>query len=101
MPHSWIDSQTLGVIGVLIARKPAVNRLPEQSGKVVLRVLARSDVTQLCMDHRDQAECLIKLPVGKQTSITGDLSSMKFELQFAIKIEPQSVLPCFTHWVLP
>jgi len=26
---------------------------------------------------------------------------MKFELQFTVKIEPQSVLACFTHWVLP
>jgi hypothetical protein len=25
---------------------------------------------------------------------------MKFELQFAIKIEPQSVLASFTRWVL-
>ena len=25
---------------------------------------------------------------------------MKFELQFPIKLEPQSVLPCFADWVL-
>jgi hypothetical protein len=46
MPHGRIDSQTFGVIGVIIAHKPAVNRLSEQSGKAVLRVLACSDVTQ-------------------------------------------------------
>ena len=32
MPHGRIESQTLGVIGVIIAGKPSVNRLPEQSG---------------------------------------------------------------------
>ena len=65
MPHGRIDSQTLSVIGVVIARKLAVNRLPEQSGKAVLRVLARSDVTQFWIDHRNQAEGFIKLPVSQ------------------------------------
>jgi len=35
-----------------------------------------------------QAECLIKLPVGQQPGITGDLGSVKFELQSTVKIEP-------------
>ncbi len=101
MPHSRIDSQTLSVIGVLIARKLAVNRLPEQSGKTVLSVIARPNVTQSGINCRGKTKCVIKLSVGEQSSVTGDLGSMKFELQFAVKIEPQSVLACFTHWVLP
>ena len=34
------------------------------------------------------AEDVIKLTVRKQTSVTGDLRSMKFELESAVKIEP-------------
>ncbi len=67
----------------------------------MLRVLACSDVTKLRIDHRNQAKDLVKLPVSQQSGITGDLCAMKFELQFAVKIEPQSVLACFTHRVLP
>jgi hypothetical protein len=47
MPHGRIKGQTLGVVGVVIACKPALYRLPEQSGKAVLGVLARSNVTQV------------------------------------------------------
>ena len=38
---------------------------------------------------------------GEQARIAGDLDSVKLELQFAVKIEHQSVLVWFTHTVLP
>ena len=39
--------------------------------------------------------CLTFLPIPADY-----FCSVKFELQFTAKIEPQSVLACFTHWIL-
>jgi hypothetical protein len=41
------------------------------------------------------------IPLGKQISVACDLGSMKFKLQFAVKIEPQSIPACFNHRFLP
>jgi hypothetical protein len=53
------------------------------------------------LDREGQAKHLIKLAIRRQTCIAGHLRSMKFKLQPAVEIEPQSVLACFIHWVLP
>jgi hypothetical protein len=76
---------------------PAIDRLPQQSSKAILFVLALSHVTQLCKNHRNQAKGLIKHPISQQFGVPDDLSSIEFKLQFSIKNEPQSVLACFTQ----
>jgi hypothetical protein len=63
-------------------------------------VISRSVVTHIRINHNCQTKCFIKLPVGQQPCVTGDLSSVKLKLQSTVKIEPQSVLACFTHWIL-
>ena len=45
--HGSMDSQAFGVRSVVVACKPAAYGLSEASGKSVLRVVTRSDVTML------------------------------------------------------
>ena len=73
MSYGGIKSEPFGVIRVVIASKPAVDRLPEQCSNTVLCVLARSNVTQLRFNARGQTDRVIKLPIGKQASIARDL----------------------------
>ena len=46
-----------------------------------------------------QAKGIIKLSIGKKPSVSGDLGAMKFQLQSAVKIDPQRELFAFTRWV--
>lgn len=86
--HRGINTQTLGIVGVFIASQSAVYRLPQQGSNAVPGIAASSIVTDLKTCRPRQPQDFIKLSVCQQTGITGNLGSMKFELQFVVKIEP-------------
>ena len=44
-----------------------------------------------------QAKGIIKLPIGQQPAVRGDLGPVKFQLQAAVEIDPKSVPFRFTH----
>ena len=57
-------------------------------------------VYQLRLHHFDKSQSIIQFSICQQSCIAGDFRSMKFDLQFSVKIEPKSILASFTHWVL-
>jgi hypothetical protein len=59
MSHRRIDSQTFGVIRIIIARKSAVYRLLQQSDKAMLGVLACSVVISESIARRPRADAAI------------------------------------------
>jgi hypothetical protein len=46
-----------------------------------------------------QLKGIIKLSIGEKPSVSGDLGTMKFQLQSTVKIDPQRELFAFTRWV--
>ena len=44
-----------------------------------------------------QAKGIIKLPIGQQPAVRGDLGPVKLQLQAAVEIDPKSVPFRFTH----
>src|ERR671915_532112 len=43
-PHGWVLGQAVGIVGVLVARQPAIHRLPEQRYQMMLHVPAHSAI---------------------------------------------------------
>ncbi len=65
----------------------------------MLTVLAGTAIVENILGNRSQAKCIVKLPIGKQSGVRGDLGTVKFKLQAAIKINPQRGLSGFTRRV--
>lgn len=51
------------------------------------------------LGHLSQAEGIVKLPIGEQTAIRGDLGTVEFKLQATLKNDPKARLFRFTHRV--
>ena len=62
-------------------------------------ILAGTAVVENTLGHLSQAEGIVKLPVGEQPGIRGDLGTVEFKLQAAVKIDPKAPRFRFTHRV--
>ena len=51
------------------------------------------------LDGISQAEGIVKLPVGEQPGIRGDLGTVEFKLQSTVKNDPKAPRFRFTHRV--
>ena len=98
-PHGGITSETLGVVHVLITAKASKYRLTEQPRHTVPSVLAGTVIVESIPGNLGQLKRIVKLPIGKQTGVRSDLGTVKFQLQSAVEINPQSGLSAFTRWV--
>ena len=96
---SGIMAQTLGVLDILVSRKPPEHRLPQHSDQSVPAVLARPRVGKPLASRLRKAESIVKLAIGKQPSIGGDDRTAKLEHQPAVEIEPQRLAVGFTRRV--
>ena len=56
-----------------------------------------ADATISHLTNLGQAKGIIKLPIGQQPAVRGDLGPVKFQLQAAVEIDPKSVPFRFTH----
>jgi hypothetical protein len=63
-PKGGVLGQPLGVVGVLVARETAVDRLAEQIGQRELEVAPGPRIGEVLLDQRAQAEPLIQLALG-------------------------------------
>ena len=96
-PHGRITSETVGVVYVLITTKATKHRLTELPRHAVPSVLAGTAVLENSPGNLGQAKGIIKLPIGQQPAVRGDLGPVKFQLQAAVEIDPKSVPFRFTH----
>ena len=62
-------------------------------------VLAGTAVLEIGPAKFGQAKGIVKLSIGEQPSVRGDLGTMKFQLQAAVEINPQWGLSAFTRRV--
>ena len=82
--HGGITSKALSVVHVFIT---------------VPSVLAGTDIVKHVSGNLAQAKGIIKLSIGEKPAIRGDLGTMKFQLQAAVKIDPQWGFSAFTRRV--
>jgi len=81
-------SQTLSIIHVLITAKTTKHRLTKLPRHAVPSVLADTAVLENIPGAIGQAKGIIKLPISEQPAVRGDLGTVKFKLQAAVKIDP-------------
>ena len=62
-------------------------------------VLAATAVMENIPGGLGQTKCIVKLSIGEKPAVRGDLGTMKFQLQAAVKINPQRELSAFTRRV--
>jgi hypothetical protein len=97
--HGGITCQTLGIIHVFITANASKQRLAELPSHAVPSVLAGTAIGENIPSGIGQLKGIIKLSIGEKPSVSGDLGTMKFQLQSAVKIDPQRELFAFTRWV--
>ena len=78
---------------------PTKHRLTELPRHTVPSVLAGTAVLENSPAKLGQAKSIVKLTIGEQPSVRGDLGTMKFQLQAAVEINPQWELSAFTRRV--
>src|SRR5262245_28859355 len=71
IPHRRIEAEAFGVVDILVAGQPAVDRLAQQGSETVPGVLPRAGVVQAAGCRLGQSESVVKFPVGEQSSVTG------------------------------
>lgn len=88
-PHGGITPETLGVVHVIITANTSENRLAKLTGHTVPSVLTGTAVLKNSLGDLAQAKCIVKFTIGENPGIRGDPETMKFQLQAAVKIDPQ------------
>ena len=99
MAHRGIDAQPLGIVDIFITCQAAVDRLPQQRRQTVLLVAPHADVVQRIEGHFCQAELVVQFAVGQQPGVSRDLAAQEFQLQAAVKTDPQILVLAVTHRV--
>ena len=100
-PHSWVLGQPFSVVGVLIASKMAVYRLPDQSHQLVLDVATTPALLQTGGRCLRQSQGIIQLAAGQESSVRGYSGAVEFQAYAAVKTERGAAVGAFTHWVPP
>jgi len=98
-PHAGITSETVGVVHVFISTKATKHRLTELSRYAVPSVLTGTVVLENIPGNLGEAKSIVKLTISEQPVVRGDLGTMGFKLQAAVKINPKAVPFRFTHRV--
>ena len=91
--------EAVGVVHVLVAAEPSKRGLTKQTGHPVLTVLPSPRVYKPLPGGGCQSEGIVKFPIGKKPSIGRDLGTVEFQLQAAVKTDPQRGLFAFTRRV--
>ena len=89
--HRRIAGEPLGVVDVLVAGEPAVDRLPQQAEQPVADVLPAPAFGEGRRGRRGQAEGVVQLAVGEQAAVGGDPGAVELELEAAVEGDPQGL----------
>jgi len=87
--HGGIAGEPLGVVDVLVAGQPAVDRLPQEAEQPVADVLPAPALGEGGCGRRGQAEGVVQLAVGEQTAVGGGPGPMELELEPTVEGDPE------------
>ncbi|EDP63203.1 hypothetical protein BAL199_30537 [alpha proteobacterium BAL199] len=90
-------AEAVGVVDIFVPGKPTEHRLPELGDQGVAVVLAGPAVGQHLPGHLGQTEGIIEFPEGEQSGIGGDPGAVEFQLEAAVKSDPQIGRSRFTR----
>lgn len=90
--------QSLGVVNILIACHPTVDRLAQQVSQRQLGVLPPR-IGQVLRDEVAESQTFVLLAYQNQATIGGDSRSLEIHLQRGIEGELKRLILCLTHWV--
>ena len=96
-----VDSQPLGVIGILVSGQPSIYRLAKQCRHRVLGILARARILKNFLGQNRQSHHFIHLSEKQQTAITGYFCALEFQLHTGVKLDPQDLFFALTYQVSP
>lgn len=102
-PKRRVLCHSLGVVGVLVAREAAVGRLTEQIGQRELEVAPRTEIREVSLDQRAQAEPLVRLArqPQQQPGVGGHRRAMELDAELGVQREANRASFRVTHWVAP
>ena len=98
-PQGGIEAEAFGVVDILVAGQPAVDRLAEEGEQAVLRVLSGAGVVQAGRRCAGQSEGVVEFAVGEESGVTGDGGAVELQLDLAVEIDAEGVVLAVTHWV--
>ena len=78
LPPTIGGIETVGVVHVVVSAKTAKDGLTELPRYAVPSILAGTAVVENTLGHLSQAEGIVKLPVGEQPTVRGDLRTVEF-----------------------
>src|SRR5918992_4891983 len=93
--------QAVGIVGVLVARQPAIHRLPEQRYQMMLHVPARSAVLEGVSSQAGHAQGVVKFADGQEADVGGDGGTTELQAHSAIEMHSELSVGIFTHGVPP
>src|ERR687891_211818 len=96
-PHGWVLGQAVGIVGVLVARQPAIHRLPEQRYQMMLHVPARSAVLEGVSSQAGHAQGVVKFADGQEAGVGGDGGTTELQAHSAIEMHSELSVGIFTH----
>jgi hypothetical protein len=100
-PKRWVFGQPLGVVGVLVAGQPAVDRLAEEVQQRKLPIVSGARIREVPLDQGVKAETFVQLAREQQPGIGGDGGSAELDAKLRIEREPNRARCRVTHWMMP
>src|SRR2546426_9862796 len=97
----WVLGQSLGVVGVLVARQAAVDGLAEEVWQRELEVVSGTWIAEVPFDQGVQAETFIQRAREQQPGIGGDRGAAELDPKLGIEREANRARCCVTHWMMP
>jgi len=100
-PKRWILGQPLGVVGVLVARQAAVDRLTEKVPQRELAIVSGARIAEVMLDQRVKSKLIVQLAREQQPRIRGHRGAAELDAKLGIEREPNRATCRVTHWVVP
>jgi hypothetical protein len=91
--------QPVGIVHVLVASEPPKDGLPKLRDQRVAAILARPGIHKDFSGQVCQAEGIIEIPKGEQTSLGRRSRTVEFQLQAGIERDPESGVVFFTRCI--
>jgi len=100
-PKRWVFGQPLGVVGVLVAGQPAVDRLAEEVRQRKLPIVSGTGISEVLFDQGAQTKTFVHLTREQEAGIRGDRGSAELDAKLGIEREANRARSCVTHWMMP
>src|SRR5262249_52788093 len=100
-PKRRVLGQPLGVVGILVPGKAAVDRLAEEVRQRELAIVSGARIREVSLDQAIKPEALVQRAREQQPSIGSDRRSSELDAKLRIEREANRARCCVIHWMMP